>query len=224
MWFDVGQPYLRRRAAAGTSREGAGGGGSSPTGMSRMSSRLTCWGGFPQCSVFANELRLMRPLRGEKKNVAETRPSFVMSQRVSNASPSWRIASPASEVLTNLEPSAPSESLFFMIKAVNRGLATLFSLRSADLVLLNQSGDAAAQRSLGENWRPLSAKTLFRDGTRWPIAGRFRIRVEHQQKRKKTNKQGFCILMSFAYINVYILFCTLEYFIVIKEVYFICEI
>lgn len=37
-------------------------------------------------------------------------------------------------------------------------------------------------------------------------------------------KQGFCILMSFAYIDVCILFCTLEYFIVIKEVYFLCEI
>lgn len=39
MWFDVGQPCLRRRAADGTSR-----GGSSPTCMFKMSSWQTCWG------------------------------------------------------------------------------------------------------------------------------------------------------------------------------------
>lgn len=197
--FDVGQPCLRRRATAGTSRVG----GSSPTGMSRMSSRLTCQGGFH--SVRSSPTSADSCVRCVKTLLKHAlllwcHKGSAMPPPVSGSPPlargSFHWAGRTCSLffrsrarflqILNLQRQARA---FFMIKAVNRGLTTLFSLRSADLLLLNQSGDAAPQRSLGENWRPLSAKTLFRDGTRWPIAGPFRIRVEHQQKReKKTNK------------------------------------
>lgn len=98
MWFDVGQPCLRRRAADRTSR-----GGSSPTCMFKMSLWLTCWG---VSTVFSLRRRAPTNVSVEKKSPsfatlastfrnstflkarAETRPSFVMSRRVSDASPS----------------------------------------------------------------------------------------------------------------------------------------
>lgn len=166
MWFDVGQPCLRRRAADGTSR-----GGSSPTCMFKMSSWLTCWW---VSTAFSLRRRAPTNVSVEKKKSpsfatlastfgnstfpkarAETRPSFVMSRRVSDASPSLGITLP-----THATPSgAPGQGFvapggtdaqplfqscvrfllaaFFFYQGCKQRANYAVSLRSADLVLLN---------------------------------------------------------------------------------------